>query len=143
MRYWMICLIAALTAPPAHAAERHFSIGGINFAEHDIIDARAQPDLGGQATILITFSAAAAKRLATETAAHIGEPLVIKLDDDVLMKPIVREPIAGGTLQISGGQISGGQISGDQISRGLTFDAAVKLAKSISGKDPLPDDLQE
>ncbi len=128
MRYWMICLIAALTAPPAHAAERHFSIGGINFAEHDIIDARAQPDLGGQATILITFSAAAAKRLETETAAHIGEPLDIKLDDDVLMKPIVREPIAGGTLQISGS---------------LTFEAAVKLAKSISGKDPLPDDLQE
>ncbi|MEQ1549434.1 MAG: hypothetical protein ABL918_12435 [Chakrabartia sp.] len=133
MRYWMICLIAALTAPSAHAAERRFSIGATAFAEHDIIDARAQPDLGGQATILITFSAAAAKRLETETAAHIGKPVDIKLDDTVLMSPIVREPIAGGTLQISGGQISGG----------LTFEAAVKLAKSISGKDPLPDDLQE
>ena len=128
MRYWMICLIAALTVPTAHAAERKFSIGATSFAEHDIIDARAQPDLGGQATILITFSAAAAKRLETETAAHIGKPVDIKLDDTVLMSPIVREPIAGGTFQISGG---------------LTFDAAVKLAKSISGNDPLPDDLQE
>ena len=124
----MIYLFAALITTTANAAERQFLIGTTAFAESDIIDARALPDLSGQATILITFSTAAAKRLETLTAAHIGKPIEIMLDGTVLITPIVREPIAGGTVQISGT---------------LTFEAAAKLAKSISGKDPLPDDLQE
>lgn len=42
------------------------------------------------------------RRLARITAENIGKPFAIVLDDKVLSAPIIREPITGGSGQISG-----------------------------------------
>jgi preprotein translocase subunit SecD len=100
---------------------------GVAFAEGDIVDARALPDLAGMPTIMITFSGPAAKRFGVLTARRKGKPLPIMLDGKILAQPIVSEAVLRGEAQISGR---------------WPYEEAVRLAKQISGKDPLPDDLE-
>jgi preprotein translocase subunit SecD len=117
-------LITAATAQPA----RDFSIAGEQFSEADIVDARALPALDGSASIMITFSDAAAKRLGAVTKATVKKIIRVTLDGKLLAEPLVLEPIDGGAVQITGG---------------LAMKDATVMAKRISGKDPLPDSLDE
>lgn len=117
-----------ILAAPAHAAERNFLIAGESFPEADIVDARAQPELDGTSSIRITFGEAAAKRIALATQRLVGKPAHVALDEVTIADPIVREPIRDGVLQLSGA---------------WTIADAEALAKKISGKDPLPDSLEE
>lgn len=117
-----------ILATPAHAAERSFLIAGESFPESDIVDARAQPELDGTSSIRITFGEAAAKRIAIATQRLVGKPAHVSLDEATIADPIVREPIRDGVLQLSGA---------------WTLAAAEALAKKISGKEPLPDSLEE
>jgi preprotein translocase subunit SecD len=48
------------------------------------------------------FNARGARRLAHITQENVGRPFAIVLDDTVLSAPVIREPIAGGSLQLSG-----------------------------------------
>jgi len=48
------------------------------------------------------FNARGARRLAHITQENVGRPFAIVLDDAVLSAPVIREPITGGSLQISG-----------------------------------------
>jgi preprotein translocase subunit SecD len=124
-------LIAAMllgVSAPAFAGDRNFLIAGEKFDEAEILDARAQPDLGGKATIMITFSAEAAKRLATLSKAHIGKPVRIELDGKALAEPLVQGEITDGIAQISGN---------------FTVPEADALALKIAGKPPLSDGLDE
>lgn len=120
-------LFCAMSAPVLASPARSFSIGGVTFEESDIIDARAQPDLGGTASILITFETVAAKRIAQVSRERLGQPLPIILDGKTLAAPRVVEPIEGGTAQISGS---------------FPLAEADRIARLISGKDPLPDSLE-
>jgi len=120
-------LLAAGTAHAQHEAGA-FTIGGERFVPVEILDARALPDIGGGAAILVTMDERASKRLAALTGANVGKPLPFALDGKALMEPVVREPIAGGAIEISGH---------------FTLAEAESLAKRISGKDPLPDSLDE
>jgi len=128
MRWFPLFATLILVAPVNAAQTRIFLIGGEPFAESDIIDARAQPDLDGAATILISFEADASKRIARITAAKVGKPMTIELDGKVLLEAVVREPIEGGSIQISGG---------------MAVEDAKAMAKAISGKEPLPDSLED
>ncbi len=121
-------LLLLILATPAHAAERSFKIAGESFPESDIVDARAQPELDGTSSIRITFGEAAGRRIALATQRLAGKPAHVALDDMTVADPIVREPIRDGVLQLSGA---------------WTIADAEALAKKISGKDPLPDSLEE
>jgi preprotein translocase subunit SecD len=121
-----LALCAFVAVSPAFA--RTFTIGGEAFSEAEILDARAQPDMAGMASVLVSFDTVAAERIARMTKDKIGKPLRVELDGHVLVEPVVRAPITDGQVMISG-----------------TFSvvAAEQLAKQISGKDPLPDSLEE
>ena len=48
------------------------------------------------------FNGRGARRLAHLTEENVGKPFAIVLDDKVLSAPVIREPITGGSVQISG-----------------------------------------
>jgi preprotein translocase subunit SecD len=125
----LLCVLLLTIASPAIAAERAFSIDGESFDEADIVDARALPQMDAGAVILITFSDAAAKRIATMTSKLTGKTATIVLDGQTISTPRIMEPVLDGAFQIGGGIWS--------------VDAAIALAKKISGKDPLPESLEE
>ena len=119
-------LLLALSASPASA--RTFTIGGVPFSETDIIDARALPSMDGKPLVMISLSEAAAKRLEALTKTMIGKMLPFVLDGRTIASPLVKEPLAGGTLEIEGVG---------------SMPDVIALARQISGKAPLPDSLDE
>lgn len=127
MRLLPFFLAILAMASPAFAA-RDFRIGPERFAESEIVDARALPSVDGMPVIMITLAQGAALRVQKLTAAMIGQPLPIQLDGKELAAPLVREAIAGGVLEISGLP---------------SLAECERLARLISGKDPLPDSLEE
>lgn len=124
----LIALVLFAHAGTAYAAERKFAIEGQAFSEAEIVDARAQPELDGTTSVRITFNAAAGKRIATLTRGLVGKPAHVALDGASVADPVVREPIEDGVLMISGT---------------WSLEGATALAKKISGKDPLPESLEE
>ena len=129
MRREATLIAALLAATPALAQPAGtFAIAGEVFAPADILDARALPVVGGGAIIMLTFTKAAAKRIEKITTARVGQPIRIMLDGEILMEPIVHEPLSSNVVHISSN---------------FGIDEAVAKAKRISGKDPLPEDLAE
>lgn len=122
----LLALAALVVASPAVA--RDFTIGGEAFSEDDVVDARALPSMDGMPTILISFGDSAAQRLAVMTTRNVGKAVPIILDGKTLAEPLVQEPITGGAIEMNGF---------------ASLPDAIKLAKLISGKDPLPDSLEE
>jgi preprotein translocase subunit SecD len=118
---------ALLVASPAFAA-RDFRIGPERFAEAEILDARALASVDGMPVLMITLAETAATRLHRLTLSMTGQPLPVLLNGKELSAPIVREPIAGGVLEISGLQ---------------DFRECERIAREISGKDPVPDSLED
>jgi preprotein translocase subunit SecD len=104
------------------------TIGGVAFPQSDFLDARAIFDETGMPVIYVTLSPSGRAKLAKITQANVGKELPLLIGSRVLTKPVVREPILGGTLQISGM---------------ASVEEAKALAKAISGKDPLPESLEE
>jgi protein-export membrane protein SecD len=56
----------------------------------------------GEPVVTFRFDAAGAKRFAKVTQENVGLPFAIVLDNKVVSAPVIREPILGGTGQISG-----------------------------------------
>jgi preprotein translocase subunit SecD len=123
----LVLLSVLIAAAPALAQMRSFSVGGMAIAEADIIDARGLPDTVGKALLQITLDPAAARKLATVAVAS-GRPLPIVLNGKTISAPILAEPIRDGVFVIAGQ---------------FTLAEADALAKLISGKDPLPDSLDD
>lgn len=123
-------LALALFAAPlfAQAATGRLTIAGEPFAPSDVLDARAMPDPGGTAGIMVTLSPKAAARLARLTAGLSGKAMVVALDGQPLLSETIRGPIQDGVINIPGSYRTA---------------QAEALAKRISGKDPLPEDLAE
>ncbi len=48
------------------------------------------------------FNGRGTRRFAHVTEENIGKPFAIVLDDKVISAPVIREPITGGSVQISG-----------------------------------------
>lgn len=61
----------------------------------DIAGARiVQVDSSSQYNVAVEFTASGADKMRAATARHIGKPMAVLLDGQVIMTPIVREPIA-------------------------------------------------
>ncbi|MBA3896346.1 MAG: hypothetical protein H0X36_04255 [Sphingomonadaceae bacterium] len=123
MRALLLLVLLIGAGAPAGLA-----IDGQPFAQNEVVDARGLPDVGGGAAILITLTPPASARLAALTRAHVGDKLIVSVDGAMVAEPVVNEEIAGGALQISGS---------------FSLAEAVAIARRISGKDPLPDSLEE
>lgn len=130
-------LVASTMAMPACAAEPSaapafetgkLSIGGEPFAPSDVLDARALPDINGKVGIMLTLTPKAAKRLEEISLSLIGKPMLVALDGKTLAGEFIRKPIADGVIELPGRW-------------NLTDGEA--LARRISGRDPLPEDLGE
>lgn len=126
MRITILFALAAMLASPA--AARNFAIGGETIAESEIVDARAQPQLGSKPTVLVTLSEAAAKRVQSISQARAGMPLPITLDGKSLGEPVLSDPSAVNPISFAGGN---------------SMAEAEALARTISGKAPVPDELDE
>jgi preprotein translocase subunit SecD len=55
-----------------------------------------------QPVVFFTMTSSSARAFAELTAKNVGRKLAVSIDGRVVMKPIIREPILGGALQISG-----------------------------------------
>jgi preprotein translocase subunit SecD len=78
--------------------------------ERPVVDgdelASAQPELNqqtGEWVLAFRFKQVGAREFSRYTQANVGRPFAIVLDDRVISAPNIREPITGGSGQISGG----------------------------------------
>jgi len=122
MRVFALAAILTIAAAPVD----QLTIAGTAFPQSDILDARAIAD-GAGPVVLVTMTPDATKRLEVITHASLGKTATIAVGTTVLMNPVVRESITSGNIQISGL---------------ASFEEAAKLARQISGKDPLPESLE-
>lgn len=60
-------------------------------------------DYSEQPVVYIGFDERGAAQLARLTTEHVGQQMAVVLDDEILMAPVIHEPILGGQLQVAGG----------------------------------------
>ncbi|MEI8151475.1 MAG: protein translocase subunit SecD [Hyphomicrobiales bacterium] len=69
----------------------------------DLTDAQPGFDQrNGEPIVSFRFNNNGARRFATATQENVGKPFAIILDNEVISAPVIREPILGGSGQISG-----------------------------------------
>ena len=77
------------------------AVGPALLTSADVAEAAMMPDLaGGGLAVRVRFTDAGAKRLEQATTHQVGQRLVIQVDDVVLSRPVVHEPIVGGEAVI-------------------------------------------
>jgi preprotein translocase subunit SecD len=70
---------------------------------NDLVDSQPQFDQQtNEPVISFRFNQSGARKFGAFTKDHVNEPFAIVLDDKVISAPVIREPILGGTGQISG-----------------------------------------
>jgi preprotein translocase subunit SecD len=57
----------------------------------------------GEPIVTFRFNSSGARKFAQVTQENVGRPFAIVLDNEVISAPVIREPIIGGSGQISGG----------------------------------------
>ena len=73
------------------------------FSGKSIVDAQPNADpRSGEPVLNFRFDAASAKRFGLVTQENVGPPFAIVLNGKVISAPVIREPILGGSGQISG-----------------------------------------
>ena len=85
--------------PEPYVLRRRVIISG-----EDLVD--AQPAFDQQTNepvVTFRFDSSGARRFGQVTQENVGRPFAIVLDNKVISAPVIREPILGGTGQISGG----------------------------------------
>ena len=69
----------------------------------DLTDAQPGFDQrSGEPIVSFKFNNTGARKFAQVTQENVGRPFAIVLDDEVISAPVIREPITGGSGQISG-----------------------------------------
>ena len=84
--------------PVPYVLKEQVLVSGANLVD-------AQPGFDsqtGEPVVTFRFDAAGAKRFGKVTQENVGLPFAIVLDGKVISAPVIREPILGGTGQISG-----------------------------------------
>ncbi|MBN9525656.1 MAG: protein translocase subunit SecD [Alphaproteobacteria bacterium] len=75
----------------------------VEVAGENLVDAQASSDTrNGQWVVNFKFDSVGARRFGDVTRENVGKPFAIVLDDKVISYPVIREPILGGSGQISG-----------------------------------------
>jgi preprotein translocase subunit SecD len=85
--------------PRMYLVKKRIMVGGDNLVD-------AQPGFdsrSGQPVVNFRFDTVGAKRFGDVTKQNVNKPFAIVLDGKVLSAPVIREPILGGSGQISGG----------------------------------------
>ena len=67
-----------------------------------LVDAQPSFDESGRPSVTFRFDSAGAKRFGETTQANVNRPFAIVLDGKVVSAPVIREPILGGSGQITG-----------------------------------------
>src|SRR5215813_8657483 len=86
------------TPPVPYVIKKQVLVSGENLVD-------AQPGFDqrtGEPIVTFRFDATGAKRFARVTQENVGLPFAIVLDGKVISAPVIREPILGGSGQISG-----------------------------------------
>ena len=86
------------TPPVPYVIKKQVLVSGENLVD-------SQPGFDqrtGEPIVTFRFDAAGAKRFARATQENVGLPFAIVLDGKVVSAPVIREPILGGSGQISG-----------------------------------------
>jgi protein-export membrane protein SecD len=84
--------------PVPYVLKEQVLVSGAN-----LVDAQPGFDSNtGEPVVTFRFDAAGAKRFGKVTQENVGLPFAIVLDGKVISAPVIREPILGGTGQISG-----------------------------------------
>jgi preprotein translocase subunit SecD len=128
LAFVLACVIPVAALSAAEDVARKLKIGGGNFSQSEIIDARAQPGLDGKSGIIMTLEADAIKRLAGVIAVNAATPIPVLLDGKLVAEPVIERASDGDWVELRGD---------------YTLEQAVALAKLISGKDPLRESLDE
>jgi preprotein translocase subunit SecD len=69
----------------------------------DLTDAQTGFDpRSGEPVVNFRFNTAGSRKFAQATSENVGQPFAIVLDNQVISAPVIREPITGGSGQISG-----------------------------------------
>jgi protein-export membrane protein SecD len=90
-------------APPGSPQIPYVLKSQVLVSGESLVDAQAAFDQRtGEPVVTFRFDAAGAKRFAMVTQENVGLPFAIVLDNKVISAPVIREPILGGTGQISG-----------------------------------------
>ena len=90
-------------SPPGTAQIPYVLKSQVLVSGQNLVDAQPGFDQRtGEPVVTFRFDAAGAKRFAMVTQENVGLPFAIVLDDKVISAPVIREPILGGTGQISG-----------------------------------------
>ncbi|ETR75240.1 preprotein translocase subunit SecD [Afipia sp. P52-10] len=70
----------------------------------DLTDAQPGFDQrSGEPIVSFRFNTSGARKFSQATSENVGLPFAIVLDNEVISAPVIREPITGGSGQISGG----------------------------------------
>lgn len=81
-----------------YLVERRALVSGEN-----LVDAQASfNQQTNEPVVTFRFDSRGAQRFAQATQQNVGKPFAIVLDDQVISAPVIREPIVGGSGQISG-----------------------------------------
>jgi preprotein translocase subunit SecD len=94
-RWHLALLSAVLLAAPYVAASEPLAIGLVRASSG--FDQRTLEPI-----VNIVMTDASKRAFADLTAKSIGKPMEFRVDGRVVMKPVIREPILGGSGQISG-----------------------------------------
>src|SRR3984893_3847814 len=69
----------------------------------DLTDARPGfAQRSGEPIVSFRFNTSGSRKFAQATSENVGQPFAIVLDNEVISAPVIREPITGGSGQISG-----------------------------------------
>jgi preprotein translocase subunit SecD len=83
---------------PAYLIEKRIMVSG-----EDLTDAQPGFDQrNGEPIVSFKFNISGARKFAQVTQENVGRPFAIVLDQEVISAPVIREPILGGSGQISG-----------------------------------------
>jgi preprotein translocase subunit SecD len=81
-----------------YVVEKRIMVSG-----EDLVDAQPGFDQrNGEPIVTFRFNNNGARRFARVTQENVGRPFAIVLDNEVISAPVIREPILGGSGQISG-----------------------------------------
>ena len=105
----LIVLGAVLLAQPAlsadvsiQAVENDTILSKLDFDKSDIDAEVVHADTTGEAVLQLIIPEDGAESLRDLTGANIGRKMRIVIDGIVVVEPIVREPISGGRIWVSG-----------------------------------------
>lgn len=98
----------------------------------DLSKSQLTTDSSGQWVVSLDFNAEGAKKFAELTESLVGQQMAIFFDGELQSAPVIREPIYGGSAQISGGD------------SGFAYDEAQRMVDLLNaGALPLPAEIVE